>query len=523
MTEIRRLLDQIQYNQLVMPAFQREYVWKLEQAKELLGSLYRQYPTGSLLFWETTRPPELKNSAFDLKPGSRIQVILDGQQRLTTLYLLIKDAIPPYYSQADIAEDPRHLHFNLETAEFKYHTAREMDSNPLWRRISDLYKSPPDPLEVALARVGADNLPAILWSRYSGQTDQRLDKDVSIVLKSPNPTQALINEILDQRGRIQVRPGDMEGRDIRNPLYRMSFIVAKSKGAVDWFTGAPLSTLGLDNKGANIHIFPYDRLYTRYNSSNHLHQKLVNEIANRLILTAWPTLPADQEQPQSYLATMATKYPVNLAAFCIPPDRNLWHIAKYEEFLGARRRLLADAINGFLDKLVAEEEATPTEDLATLIAQGETETVEFKETLRLNLHTQKVEPKLREKTATEVAAFMNGAGGKIIVGVRDDGSLAGIQPDLHSFDSPTEDNFQRYLQEAIKGRLGMECLAYVHIHFATLNSVRLCLIAVEPTPMPVYFHDGVTQRDLYVRLGTSAQKLDVKGAMDYIKQRWGQE
>jgi uncharacterized protein with ParB-like and HNH nuclease domain len=66
-----------------MPGFQRKYVWKPEQAKELLGSLYRLYPIGSLLFWETTRPPELKNIAFELKPSSRIQVILDGQQRLS--------------------------------------------------------------------------------------------------------------------------------------------------------------------------------------------------------------------------------------------------------------------------------------------------------------------------------------------------------------------------------------------------------------------------------------------------------
>lgn len=82
---------------------------------------------------------------------------------------------------------------------------------------------------------------ALFAGRYSSQTDQHLDKDISIVLRSTTPTADLEKEIIQQRGRIEVRPGDMEGRDIRNPIYRLAFIVAKSRKAIDWFTGVPLS------------------------------------------------------------------------------------------------------------------------------------------------------------------------------------------------------------------------------------------------------------------------------------------
>ena len=90
MAKINELMSDIHNQNLVLPEFQREYVWTLEQAKQLMVSLFREYPTGSLLFWKTTNPPELKNISI---PGDKLgatSVILDGQQRLTTLYLLLK-------------------------------------------------------------------------------------------------------------------------------------------------------------------------------------------------------------------------------------------------------------------------------------------------------------------------------------------------------------------------------------------------------------------------------------------------
>jgi len=94
---------------MVLPEFQREYVWEREQAKQLMVSLVRDYPTGSLLFWNTSDPPDIKNNAIDPEKLGSTSVILDGQQRLTTLYLLTQNEIPPYYSEFDIKTDPRNL------------------------------------------------------------------------------------------------------------------------------------------------------------------------------------------------------------------------------------------------------------------------------------------------------------------------------------------------------------------------------------------------------------------------------
>jgi uncharacterized protein with ParB-like and HNH nuclease domain len=80
-TKISELLDDIRTRDLVLPEFQREYVWTLDQAKQLMISLVKGYPVGGLLIWKTDRPPELKNvQALPDRMGT-VQVLLDGQQR----------------------------------------------------------------------------------------------------------------------------------------------------------------------------------------------------------------------------------------------------------------------------------------------------------------------------------------------------------------------------------------------------------------------------------------------------------
>jgi len=77
---IRQIIDKIDDNQLFVPAFQREYVWKRENVKSLLESLIKKYPFGTLLTWETTKPPELKGRVQHTPQMGAIKLILDGQQ-----------------------------------------------------------------------------------------------------------------------------------------------------------------------------------------------------------------------------------------------------------------------------------------------------------------------------------------------------------------------------------------------------------------------------------------------------------
>jgi len=82
---IDEIISEIRTNDLVLPEFQREYVWSREQAKQLFVSLSQKFPVGGVLFWKTQSPPELKNLGNRPANIGTVQVILDGQQRLTTL------------------------------------------------------------------------------------------------------------------------------------------------------------------------------------------------------------------------------------------------------------------------------------------------------------------------------------------------------------------------------------------------------------------------------------------------------
>ncbi|MDY0044906.1 MAG: DUF262 domain-containing protein [Syntrophales bacterium] len=138
--QIYQILDKIDEYQLFVPAFQREYVWKKSDAKELISSLVKEYPTGTMLTWETNNPPELKSKKeYDERQGA-IKLILDGQQRITTLYMLIRGEIPHYYTKDDIKHDPRDLYINVETLELEYFKRTKMANNPLWVHLTDIFK-----------------------------------------------------------------------------------------------------------------------------------------------------------------------------------------------------------------------------------------------------------------------------------------------------------------------------------------------------------------------------------------------
>jgi hypothetical protein len=85
--EIQALVNDIRDGKLLLPEMQRGYVWKSPQVRNLFDSLYRGYPSGQLLIWETDDLPYAKAVSVDglLTEQRRPQLLLDGQQRLTSL------------------------------------------------------------------------------------------------------------------------------------------------------------------------------------------------------------------------------------------------------------------------------------------------------------------------------------------------------------------------------------------------------------------------------------------------------
>lgn len=88
---LENLLDEIKSGRLRVPKFQRPFVWRPEQMTDLFDSIDRSYPIGSLLIWETNLPlaslDRIADFAVPPPPtDGRVSYLLDGHQRLSTLY-----------------------------------------------------------------------------------------------------------------------------------------------------------------------------------------------------------------------------------------------------------------------------------------------------------------------------------------------------------------------------------------------------------------------------------------------------
>ena len=69
--KISTILDKVDEKQLFVTAFQREFVWKRDDAELLIDSLIKEYPPGTMLTWDTDQPPELKGPhKYNAKQGA---------------------------------------------------------------------------------------------------------------------------------------------------------------------------------------------------------------------------------------------------------------------------------------------------------------------------------------------------------------------------------------------------------------------------------------------------------------------
>ena len=129
---IQDLLNQISRDEILLPEFQRGYVWNQKQVRELMQSLYCKHPTGHLLIWHTYKPPLVRGA--QATHDSHSLLLLDGQQRLTTLYVLFKGKAPRFYEGESLFFD---LYFNIQTEEFRFWQQSRMANNPTWMSVHE--------------------------------------------------------------------------------------------------------------------------------------------------------------------------------------------------------------------------------------------------------------------------------------------------------------------------------------------------------------------------------------------------
>jgi hypothetical protein len=164
-----------------------------------------------------------------------------------------------------------------------------------------------------------------------------------------------------------------------------------------------------------------------------------------------------------------------------------------------------------------EEEIGRT--IPEIIKAGESSRVEFKSSIRWDLQKNAINRGLETVIAKTVAGFCNTRGGKLLIGVADDGGIVGLEHDYRSLRDQSRDGFERAVSDIVRRKLGGDLATLVHFSFAELDGRDVCMLSVEPASRAVYLDEGKTSQ-FYIRSGNSTRQLDVREALDFAKTRW---
>ena len=163
--KISDVVNNIHKKKYLLPAIQREFVWNTYQIERLFDSIMRNYPISSFLFWQVDKESvkdfefyeflrefherdRRHNSKADVSGEEGITAILDGQQRLTSIYIALKgsfaEKLPRKRWDNDLAYPKKKLYLNLvnksEDSELEYDFIflTENDENSYWFRVGDI-------------------------------------------------------------------------------------------------------------------------------------------------------------------------------------------------------------------------------------------------------------------------------------------------------------------------------------------------------------------------------------------------
>ncbi|MBA7525680.1 hypothetical protein ES705_17833 [subsurface metagenome] len=155
------------------------------------------------------------------------------------------------------------------------------------------------------------------------------------------------------------------------------------------------------------------------------------------------------------------------------------------------------------------------EEWIQILTDKENETIEFKTTFKWDVRENRCNRDLPKEVSQTICAFSNSRGGKIFIGITDDGELYGIEDDINNCFNRSIDVLQRDIPQSIKEILGGAGINF-SMEIESYENKNICVISVQPSEEPVFYEN----REFYVRIGTADYKLSARDTFDYIKTRF---
>ncbi len=212
-------------------------------------------------------------------------------------------------------------------------------------------------------------------------------------------------------------------------------------------------------------------------------------------------------------------------------------------FLFAALRILetlySDCLQG-MASFIEEPDAAPSapeEQVKSLIARGENDRCEFKTTMRHCITTSQAsmpEDKRKEVLKAKdkdrnhdvlksVAAMLNTAGGDVVIGVQDDGTVFGLEADYNYFSKESErnpDGYELWLRQLFINHFGVLNSQKVRAHFVMLEGKQVLWLRVLPAETAAYVVGESKQKTLYIRNGNETRALEIEQVVAYHQSRF---
>ena len=265
------------------------------------------------------------------------------------------------------------------------------------------------------------------------------------------------------------------------------------------------------------HLFPKGYLTNELSISS---TRETNQIANYAYVEWKDNMQISNQAPAEYMTKLRQRFThtdlAKMYHYHALPDG--WEQMEYRAFLEKRRDMMAQIIRKGYQTLTTSsdsEAAVEKLDLMSIVGGGESEVVEFKSTLRVNLHTGEADKRMELSVLKTLAGFLNTEGGTLITGVSDDGTPVGLEADMF----PNEDKMVLHLVNIVKARMGPGSMTAMHLHFEDYDDDRVLVVRCSPSPGPVFVKDGEIER-FYIRTGPSTTELTGSQTQTYVTQRF---
>ena len=198
--KISTVLDHIDSGHMALPEFQRGYVWNREQVRGLFDSLYRRHPVGGLLVW-ATEAKTADHRGDDPIAAGIVKLLLDGQQRMTTLYGVVRGKAPAFFDGNP--DTFTGLQFHLEEETFSFYQPVKMRDDALWIDVTALMKAGTEGLGGLIAKLAEIPEHAERIGEFAGRLSRLLSvPDIDLHVEEVTGADKSLDVVVDIFNRV---------------------------------------------------------------------------------------------------------------------------------------------------------------------------------------------------------------------------------------------------------------------------------------------------------------------------------